>query len=88
MSILDWFKRKKTEEDYEKWSELSKSDKDLMIDILESRILDLEDITTTLIEEFGETVTYCDKCLGSNDDCFKCKNTGVVQRKQLFSWKW
>lgn len=52
------------------------------------RIDSLENDLDLLIEEVGEIATYCDKCEENSSECFKCKGTGVIKKKQLCGWQW
>lgn len=52
----------------------------------QDRLEDIENNIQLLIEEIGEVGVLCDKCGG--EGCFKCGNSGVVKRKQLFGWPW
>jgi len=86
---MDWVRGKlNSNESQPRWRDLSKEDKDILIETLEERIEELESIISQLTEDFGEMVTYCDKCNGAGRSCLKCKETGIVQRKQLYSWPW
>jgi len=70
------------------WHQLNKLGKDELIDYLVSRVDDLEEAQAALAEEVGDMPTYCDKCGQNGSNCFKCKGTGVIKRKQLFEWQW
>lgn len=65
-----------------------KDDRDETIEMLREKISLLESDLDLLVEEVGEIATYCDKCGEDSMDCFKCKGTGVIKRKQLFGWQW
>lgn len=87
--VIGWIRNKVGGKDTpSRWRDLSKNDKDILIDTLEGRVEELESVLSKIVQDFGEMATYCDKCGGSAQDCFKCKETGIVQRKQLFSWPW
>lgn len=89
LKIMDWVRNKVgTKKSQPRWRDLNRNDKDILIETLEDRVEELEGILSKLIEDFGEIATYCDKCNGIAHGCFKCKETGIVQRKQLFSWPW
>ena len=66
----------------------NKDNRDELIRLLEDRVSSLEDHLDMLIAEVGEIATYCDKCGEDSTECFKCKGTGVIKRKQLFEWEW
>jgi hypothetical protein len=53
---------------------------------IESRLQVIEDLQELIIAELGETAVHCDRCGSLDDNCFKCNRTGVIKRKQLFSW--
>jgi hypothetical protein len=64
---------------------------EFILDIIEpvvERIEELEDNQEFLINEISNSPTVCDKCGGSDEDCFKCDGTGAVQRKYLCGWPW
>lgn len=87
--LMDWVRSKLSPNESQiRWRDLNKEDKDILIETLEERIEELENTIAQLTEDFGEMATYCDKCSGTGVGCFKCKETGIVQRKQLFSWPW
>jgi len=72
MRILNWIK-----------SLFDKDTEHLLI-----RIEELEENVNELIFELGELSSYCDKCNGEGGACFKCKGSGIMQRKQGHRWQW
>lgn len=57
------------------------------IEALEVQVNELTNDRDALVQEMSEMPAYCDKCEGS-PTCLKCAGTGIVKKKQLFTWRW
>ncbi len=71
------------------WRNLSRDEKDSLIEELVIRLEDLEEDNALLKKEFGELSAYCDKCDGNKlQYCLKCNGTGIVKKSRLLDWPW
>jgi hypothetical protein len=63
---------------------------DNRIEELETTVEGLVSDRNIVVEEMGEIATHCDKCEGGDivGPCFKCSNTGIIKKKQLYNWPW
>ena len=73
------------------WSEMNNTEKDLIMENLYSRITEIEDNHQAMVFYMSTVPNRCDKFSNYEDpemNCFKCENSGVVQKDQLIGWPW
>lgn len=60
------------------------------IEDLESIVEGLVEDRNIVVEELGELLVHCDRCNGGDSmtQCFKCSDTGIIKKKQLYDWPW
>lgn len=57
-----------------------------ILERIENRLQDIEEAQDAIIDQLGNCAVHCDKCNAIDAHCLKCMGTGVIKRKQLFSW--
>ena len=73
------------------WSEMNRSEKDLIMENLYIRVTELESNVEALVHYLSTVPTKCDKCFnfeGQEGVCFKCDDSGITQKGQLIGWPW
>lgn len=73
------------------WSEMNDAEKNMITENLYMRVSELESSHEAIIHYMSTVPTRCDKCSnyeGREVNCFKCENSGVVQKDQLIGWPW
>ena len=57
-----------------------------LLDKIDDRLQSIEETQDAIIDQLGNCAVHCDRCNATDAHCLKCMGTGVIKRKQLFSW--
>lgn len=74
------------------WTNMNMSEKNIIVENLYARVTELENNIEELVYYLSDVPTKCDKCFNydhdSDEDCFKCENSGIIRKSQLMGWVW